>query len=392
MEVNQNGTACVIVKVIDSPDVQGSSNSVGHVRKIKSYEVETNFYKSIAKQFNAQGCRVPHPLLSEYERQSPGKCSATIVMEDLRERFPVRGGLTLLQAKAAASWLARMHAISWGKRLEIIEQLWPEGCYWRLDTRKDELASMHASDHSWVRRLARAAPAIADKLRSPSSPEAFCSGAGWTLVHGDFKAANMVFSTSPPQTNNDNEGGVGIFSGFCPTGSLADSSKRSGATHPGPFFAEQFAFSDEASEGDLEDGLPKCAVYDFQYCGGGFCARDLAQLVCIGLNMPGADFEAFMDAETDLLEHYHSRLCAILEWDPMSVDPEACPLTFRDLSRLYELCLLDFARFQGGWGFWGNSSTYTIPRAQALLETLDFGKDHLTIDDYRVAINRQYPC
>ena len=59
----------------------------------------------------------------------------------------------------------------------------PQGSYWYLDTRPDELAAM--PKHGWEGRLRLAARALDQRLKADPLQ---------TIIHGDAKAANMVFS------------------------------------------------------------------------------------------------------------------------------------------------------------------------------------------------------
>jgi len=89
------------------------------------------------------------------------------------------------QVTLGTDWLSQFHAFGWGQNYETKCGLMAEGSYWYLDTRMEELNTM--SDE----RLKNAAHAVADKLR-PSAQN--CSKPGWSLVHGDSKLHNFVFS------------------------------------------------------------------------------------------------------------------------------------------------------------------------------------------------------
>ncbi len=158
-----------IVKWVRPPS--GRSGSRGDARKLRSYEVETAFYRAFASRCDAT-CRVPRLLGSrvlEGER--------ILLLEDLDaagfrgRRHEVRGdemGLCL-------AWLASFHARFLG---DAPEELWPEGTYWHLGTRPEEIEAM---DDDVLRE---AAPLLDERLQ----------GARFrTLVHGDAKEANFCF-------------------------------------------------------------------------------------------------------------------------------------------------------------------------------------------------------
>ena len=116
-------------------------------------------------------------------------------------------------------WLAEFHSYGWNKDLDEIHGLAKEGGYWYLETRKHEWENIPPD---WS-DLKDAAQPVSERLKSKGSGKL-----GWTLIHGDFKAANLLF-TSP--VNND------------------------------------------------ESFMCECAAIDFQYCGGGYGARDLVMLI-----------------------------------------------------------------------------------------------------------------
>lgn len=159
--------ASVIAKRVRWP----ASDGVGHARKVRSYEIEANFYRRYSARCPA---RVPRFL-----GEVPTGDGALFFLEDLNDAgFPERRrALSDDELSACLSWLARFHAAHLGR---APEDLWPVGTYWHLDTRPDELAAMGDTD------LARAAPIIDEQLQSARFQ---------TFVHGDAKVANFCFGT-----------------------------------------------------------------------------------------------------------------------------------------------------------------------------------------------------
>ncbi|CAA6690569.1 FIG01199937: hypothetical protein [Lentimonas sp. CC19] len=168
----------VVVKHVSLPEgvahPRGWNTDQSHQRKLKSYEVETAWYRDWSARCGV-GCRVPKCLALE----SVGH-ELIIVMEDLDAAgFGVR--LTSVGAvalNACLSWLANFHATFMGA--EPLG-LWASGTYWHLETRPDELAILAREDPA----LKDAAQVIDQKLKA--SPYQ-------TLVHGDAKLANFCFS------------------------------------------------------------------------------------------------------------------------------------------------------------------------------------------------------
>lgn len=159
-----------VLKRVTPPHVDGWGR--GHQRKLRSYQVETAFYRGFAARCGER-CRVPRHIAS-----AATDSEFRILLEDLDEAgFPARrhnpqGG----HLELCLAWLANLHATFLG---EAPTELWPQGTYWHLATRPDELALIDDEE------LRAAAPRIDDAL----------AGARFkTFVHGDAKPANFCFS------------------------------------------------------------------------------------------------------------------------------------------------------------------------------------------------------
>jgi len=168
----------VVVKHVSLPEAvahpRGWNTDHSHQRKLKSYEVETAWYRDWSARCG-NGCRVPKCLALE----SVGH-ELIIVMEDL-DASGFAGRLTSVgpvELRACLSWLAQFHATFMGA--EPVG-LWGSGTYWHLETRPDELIVLEREDPA----LKTAARAIDLKLKASSYQ---------TLVHGDAKLANFCFS------------------------------------------------------------------------------------------------------------------------------------------------------------------------------------------------------
>ncbi|GIU38318.1 phosphotransferase [Shewanella schlegeliana] len=182
--VNKFGVSQFIVKHICPPKQvnhpRGWSTSVSHQRKIDSYQVETNFYKTFSERCDSY-CRVPR-FLGERRFIEDGRSSQLILMADLDDQgFYCRAtSLTVEQTKLCLRWLAHFHAkfmhFSAGN---TYDELWPIGCYWHLATRMEEWQSMPES------RLKQQASAIDNLLNNCEYK---------TVVHGDAKVANFCFN------------------------------------------------------------------------------------------------------------------------------------------------------------------------------------------------------
>lgn len=168
----------VIVKHIDLSQTRanrrGWGGDVSHERKVRSYQVESNFYQSHANQCDSS-CRVP--ILIGLEAM-PNESGWLIVLEDLDDQGFAQRKSKVDQADihACLRWLANFHATF---LQSTAAGLWPIGTYWHLATRPDELAAMPEGT------LKRSAKLIDTKLNAACFQ---------TLVHGDAKLANFCFS------------------------------------------------------------------------------------------------------------------------------------------------------------------------------------------------------
>lgn len=164
----------VVVKHVQLPinknHPRGWNSDIGHQRKLKSYRVETNWYKTYSKKSAA---RVPHCLALETRDDE-----VLMLLEDLDEAgFPLRKrSISWDEIGECLAWLAKFHASYLGK---APEGLWEVGTYWHLETRPQELAVLKDQP------LIEAAPLIDNKLNT-------CTYR--TFVHGDAKLANFCFA------------------------------------------------------------------------------------------------------------------------------------------------------------------------------------------------------
>jgi hypothetical protein len=171
----------VVIKHVKLPDQanhpRGWSTDLSHQRKIRSYQVESAWYRDWSQRCDDL-CRVPHSLLLESSDDE-----FLMVLEDLDANgFPIRkGSVSLNEMHSCLRWLAHFHATFMQCSPD---GLWPVGSYWHLATRPDELAALED------RALKAAASAIDQTLNSACYQ---------TLVHGDAKLANFCFSRSGDQ-------------------------------------------------------------------------------------------------------------------------------------------------------------------------------------------------
>lgn len=171
----------IITKQIQPPTKsnhpRGWNTSVSHQRKLKSYQVESNWYQHFNYKCD-DSCPTPKCFgVTEQEGLT------TIILEDLdASGFPIRKtAVNLQEIKACLDWLANFHATFMGVNPK---GLWLVGTYWHLATRPEELNVLDDV------QLKTAAPTI-DKLLNECSFQ--------TIVHGDAKLANFCFTPENKQ-------------------------------------------------------------------------------------------------------------------------------------------------------------------------------------------------
>jgi aminoglycoside phosphotransferase (APT) family kinase protein len=168
--------ASVVVKHVRPPSMEGDHAARrSHARKLRSYEVERAWYRHHAARCD-DSCRVARCFAAD--RDDAGWL---FVLEDLDAAgFPSRRrSLSDAEIDACLSWLASFHATFVHRAGETSPaDLWPQGTYWHLATRQDELEAMPRG------ALRDAATEIDTALEA---------GTHRTLVHGDAKTANFCF-------------------------------------------------------------------------------------------------------------------------------------------------------------------------------------------------------
>lgn len=166
----------VILKHIRLPDQsnhpKGWNTDISHQRKLKSYQVELNWYNGLGKHSGTY-CKIP--LIIDSKSQNG---EMAMIMEDLdASGYPVRkSAVNIDEVKVCLNWLANFHSQFMQAKPR---GLWETGSYWHLATRPDELKVMPDKE------LKKAAYEIDQKLNQAKYQ---------TIIHGDAKLANFCFS------------------------------------------------------------------------------------------------------------------------------------------------------------------------------------------------------
>ncbi len=156
-------------KSIEHP--RGWNTSFSHQRKIKSYQVETNWYNEWS-EFCDSNCKIPK-MIGSFTQEN----NQWIVLEDLKEEFPlIKTQINLSEVKVCLKWLANFHVNFLNKKPN---GLWEVGTYWHLATRPDELKKI---EHNTLKEKAHLIDDVLNNCKYQ------------TIVHGDAKLANFCFS------------------------------------------------------------------------------------------------------------------------------------------------------------------------------------------------------
>ena len=307
----------------------------------ESYAVERRFYdsKDIQNQLFNAVLTIPKLLAGDLDGSKVWPCFC-ILMNDLSTQYPMHPDcMSVHQAVCGLQWIATFHAIFWGDSYPQV--LWERGAFWTQTCRVNGIASAWVATHQYVeskypqyktamnvgQRLEIAGQAISCFLKGHAHNRSYR-----TVIHGDYKAANMFFSHETEQAS---------------------------AT---------------------ENGSRAVAVIDFQYTGGGIGAEDVAYFL-----YPDARGEWFKQEEK-LLKTYHETLIAQLILHRKG-GPSTLP--FDTFLKFYELARLDMTRhwLSKGWIASTAGEAKLVGALERALDRID-GGSVLTDDEYKAALHR----
>ena len=120
---------------------------------------------------------------------------------------------------------------------------------------------------------------------------------------------------------------------------------------------------------------------DFQYCGAGTPAQDLAYFFCSSINEDEHE-DSWEERQDEYLAYYVTQLASYLPPSSSAVNPP----TLEALRDSLDWAYCDFQRFMMGWGTWGNDLT---ERVRAKLDTLDGGRNLGSEEAYCDAMRAQ---
>lgn len=317
-----------VVKLVVMP---GHDEKVLHKRE--SYAVERRFYESTAAVRMRQVDLIfPKLLYSDRNGSRPWPV-ACFCMNDLRKQYPMHPQcLNVSQAHAALQWLATMHATFWGESDGVWRRdVWKRGGFWTRATRVSSLQWMPTVrwlETKYPQHMSATTKGLGVRLERLAEPLTLflahqSLGSSCTLIHGDYKAANL-------------------------------------------FFVER------------EDEIT-VAVVDFQYTGAGMGAEDVAYLL-----YPDANGH-FWEHESALLDTYHETLITQLMVQQKGGPSSLSRIALQQCYELARLDLTRYW-LSKGWVASTEGEAILVTALESTMERIDGGNVLRSLEEYKASL------
>ena len=225
-----------IIKLVDmrTSDSSGDSNNPKLQMKRESYAVERRFYKTVAPALTKDhALTVPKLLLSDHDGKHPYDIACWL-MNDVRTQYPLHP--TVLSAathmKAALQWLAKFHAIHWNQLQpqtssssstmtnsgDWRRDLWDRGGFWTKEYSSGGISNSWLQTCQWISKNQQNVCTVTSTTKSLSTRllglrqplihymKKIAASSSWsTCLHGDYKAANLFFTSNVEDTTTETE-------------------------------------------------------------------------------------------------------------------------------------------------------------------------------------------
>lgn len=198
---------CFVIKLVLLP---GSDDDSSLQQKRESYAIERRFYEIVAPRLRPI-LAIPKLLASDDANKKNHQAHpiACWLMTDLRVQFPLHP--TVLDSKShmmsALDWLAQFHAHSWNSNnADWRRSLWERGGFWNKQQQiGNNLSTCWMSSCQWLAkkhpdRMTSNTKTLGSRFHSLCEPlSEFMKLQSKTkhrstMIHGDYKAANLFFS------------------------------------------------------------------------------------------------------------------------------------------------------------------------------------------------------
>ena len=224
-----------IVKLVDmrTTSSDGDDNPKLQMRR-ESYAVERRFYKVVAPTLakdQDNSLTVPKILLSDHDGKHPYGIACWL-MNDVRTQYPLHP--TVLSAgthmKVALQWLAKFHAIHWNQLQtsslatsttnsgDWRRDLWDRGGFWTKEYSSGGISNSWLQACQWISKNQQNVCVVTSATKSLSSRlfalrlplinymKKIATSSSWsTCLHGDYKAANLFFTSNVEDTTTKME-------------------------------------------------------------------------------------------------------------------------------------------------------------------------------------------
>jgi len=179
------GSRTLIAKV---PSADATSRAAAQLTR--TYEIEASFYRDLAADLPV---RVPRCY---YQDHDPATDDYVVLLEDVApaEQGDQLAGCTGGQIEGAIDELAHLHGARWGdpalRELDWLHRSTPDG----VDQLIALITGCAGDFHTrFDTRLAPPAVALVDRLVDRLGPYLHRRPEPWTVIHGDFRADNLLF-------------------------------------------------------------------------------------------------------------------------------------------------------------------------------------------------------
>jgi serine/threonine protein kinase len=188
----------------------------------ESYKIENNFYNSELIKGKVKENQLNIPILYCFEEDRKLQYMS-FFMNDVSTNYPEHPEApSITQAQLALEWLAKWHSLFWMEHWNWPKDLWKEGNFWVLNRKgKNNIQSIPQTWSSLIKNLNKKYANVAqDKgfhdfgKRLMNAAKGLCQLLNTTryrtIIHGDFKPANMFFSNDSCSVCDFQFSGAGV--------------------------------------------------------------------------------------------------------------------------------------------------------------------------------------